>query len=225
MKRINPPKAFTLVELLVVIGIISILIAMLLPALNKARRQAKSVQCLSNLKQIGSALAMYINESKGRFPGLYDAPAGTPSTEQWKFSWDGKLIVSKYLPSWEVFKCPSFPEATSYSQYYVHYGYNYGALGSANNYVSIARVHNASNVYCLMDTVWTRGLAQGFYQVSPYIRPDFTRFPDARDDGGINVLYADFHAAHIQVKDRSDPYPSLSKVTYKDYPWAWQLFN
>jgi len=59
---------FTLVELLVVIGIIAVLISVLLPALNRTRGAAQNVQCLSNLRQVGLSLMMYTSEHQGRFP-------------------------------------------------------------------------------------------------------------------------------------------------------------
>jgi prepilin-type N-terminal cleavage/methylation domain-containing protein/prepilin-type processing-associated H-X9-DG protein len=75
---------FTLVELLVVIGIIAVLISMLLPALNRAREQARSAKCLSNLRQLTMAAIGYCNYNKGMFPG--QGGSGNNPPFQW-ISW------------------------------------------------------------------------------------------------------------------------------------------
>ena len=110
-------RAFTLIELLVVIAIISVLVAMLLPALSRAREQARLVQCASNLRQIGMMFQMYANEYRGCPPLV--APADGESTSDWM------VQVAPYLqvppdsistnwnaPTWgpdavRLFQCPS----------------------------------------------------------------------------------------------------------------------
>lgn len=98
---------FTLVELLVVIGIIALLISILLPSLAKARQAAVRVQCMSNMRQVGVAVQFYGNDNRGFFPeitapnNLDDAeknPGGTPWSGFNGAGWNYRLTKPKYLP-------------------------------------------------------------------------------------------------------------------------------
>lgn len=125
MRRDNG-KGFTLVELLVVIGIMAILIALLLPALNKARAHAQKVACASNMRQLGLAMLNYVAEQKGWLPpgggradGFWNS-AGSPNPDygatynSWlHFMIEARVIKGVNTTNWfnqvvlPIMQCPS----------------------------------------------------------------------------------------------------------------------
>jgi prepilin-type N-terminal cleavage/methylation domain-containing protein/prepilin-type processing-associated H-X9-DG protein len=89
MSKRLPKKGFTLVELLVVIGIIALLISVLLPALNRAKEQANLVVCESNLRQVGSMVQIYATENHGYYPyGWAEMLPGTENKGVYNGWWD-----------------------------------------------------------------------------------------------------------------------------------------
>jgi prepilin-type processing-associated H-X9-DG protein/prepilin-type N-terminal cleavage/methylation domain-containing protein len=140
---------FTLVELLVVIGIIGLLISILMPALSKARESAKTTQCISNLRQMAIAAQMYANENHGFFPiASYSVSNGnTAYGFNWDFTtvldlitgkrtvipgllWNGKLGNDGSGAVSRIQQCPSFDgKSNTLLDPYTGYNYNTSYVG------------------------------------------------------------------------------------------------
>lgn len=208
-------RAFTLIEVLVVISIISLLIAILLPALQKARMAGRAAQCLSAQRQIGVTMNAYLGDFKNQFPVAN--PADT--THQWQV-----LMANMYNMGWNILYCPEDvkrkPTDYQTDTRYMSFGYNIEGLGyrggsnmnpftgSSQNEFSarLDQIHKPGNTLITLDAYKpeTTGNAvqkdRGYYVGVPKASLWADFLPRARHDG-VNVVFIDGHAKRMILED------------------------
>ncbi|MDD2706451.1 MAG: type II secretion system protein [Verrucomicrobiae bacterium] len=163
----HPSGAFTLIELLTVIGIIALLAAMLFPSINRSRQAAKTTSCLNNLRQISIALQAYLTEHDGRMPELQNRNSTTNNTA----SIDTTLLPREN--SSRVFQCPA-DKTDLFQRTGTSYFWNFTVNGQdIDNLFSIVGGTNPQHIPLLSDK-------EGFH-------------PETKDK--VNTLYADGRVA------------------------------
>jgi len=218
---------FTLIELLVVIAIIAILAAMLLPALSAARERARTSNCASNLKNIGTYMSMYADISDDWFTPCQVQEGST------KIQWSNRLFKtfaaenSDWLSFAKFFYCPSHPSVpvNGYIGPHTTYGlrvYNTaagaGTKEDPSNVITRRKLMNPSDYGYIHDSINSRddNATKGSYII--YARANYPQgCIHARHSKRFNTLFADGHV-DSETKDTTARagYNTTTTVLYKD---------
>ena len=193
------PGGFTLIEMLVVIAIIAILAAFLFPALSQARKMAHRSTCMTNLKQIGYALKMYLSDHNNFFPPVTGDPGGT--WQKKGFGWISETFYFPYLNTYEVFHCPA--QKKDLRVELGSDGYRHAFAGNSNHWATYEYNNNlscsdpnapksASSRNVTDPTVAAYAFDFTYYLVGGVGGVDYN--PHVT---GLNVLYADTHVSWL----------------------------